>query len=666
MGDKSRTTQKITAAGLLVAMGVVYGDIGTSPLYVMKAIVEGQGGLEAINETFIIGAVSLVLWTMTLLTTVKYVMIALNADNHGEGGIFSLFTLVRRRAKWLVIPAMIGGAALLADGALTPAVTVTTAIEGLRGVPAYVDVFGTGQDPIIVITLLIIAVLFMIQRFGTNMIGKLFGPIMLGWFTFIGVSGLVNLLQDVSILRAINPYYAIALLAGPANKMGILILGNIFLATTGAEALYSDLGHVGKGNIRMSWPYVKICLLLSYFGQAAWIMNAGQQTGGDLNPFFAMLPASLTIFAVIFATVAAIIASQSLISGSFTLVSEAIRLKLLPRLKTTYPGSSMGQMYLPAVNLMLWAVTSVLVLFFRTSHNMEAAYGLAITITMLMTTVLLYAYMRQKRVLPIIALLVTLFFAMIEVIFFVASAAKLLHGGYVAVILALLILFVMVIWHRGERIVQEHAHPVDLAQYKDQLARLRQDQTYDKYQTNVVFLTSRMEGNELEKQVLYSILDKWPKRADVYWFVNVTTTDEPFTAEYTIDTMDTDYIVKVKLYLGFRMRQDVNRYLRTIVQQLMAEGRLAQQQQAYSITPGRMVGDFRFVIIEERLENATQLSRLDRFVIETKLAIKRYATAPAKWFGLEFSEVTVETVPLLFDKIPALPIHEQRQLKDDD
>jgi len=666
MGDKSRTTQKVTAAGLLVAMGVVYGDIGTSPLYVMKAIVEGQGGLEAINETFIIGAVSLVLWTMTLLTTVKYVMIALNADNHGEGGIFSLFTLVRRRAKWLVIPAMIGGAALLADGALTPAVTVTTAIEGLRGVPAYVDVFGTGQDPIIVITLLIIAVLFMIQRFGTNMIGKLFGPIMLGWFTFIGVSGLVNLLQDVSILRAINPYYAIALLAGPANKMGILILGNIFLATTGAEALYSDLGHVGKGNIRMSWPYVKICLLLSYFGQAAWIMNAGQQTGGDLNPFFAMLPASLTIFAVIFATVAAIIASQSLISGSFTLVSEAIRLKLLPRLKTTYPGSSMGQMYLPAVNLMLWAVTSVLVLFFRTSHNMEAAYGLAITITMLMTTVLLYAYMRQKRVLPIIALLVTLFFAMIEVIFFVASAAKLLHGGYVAVILALLILFVMVIWHRGERIVQEHAHPVDLAQYKDQLARLRQDQTYDKYQTNVVFLTSRMEGNELEKQVLYSILDKWPKRADVYWFVNVTTTDEPFTAEYTIDTMDTDYIVKVKLYLGFRMRQDVNRYLRTIVQQLMAEGRLAQQQQAYSITPGRMVGDFRFVIIEERLENATQLSRLDRFVIETKLAIKRYATAPAKWFGLEFSEVTVETVPLLFDKIPALPIHEQRQLKDDD
>lgn len=660
MVNKSKTTQKVTAAGLLVAMGVVYGDIGTSPLYVMKAIVEGQGGLKAINETFIIGAVSLVLWTMTLLTTIKYVMIALNADNHGEGGIFSLFTLVRRRAKWLVIPAMIGGAALLADGALTPAVTVTTAIEGLRGVPAYVNLFGTGQDTIIVITLIIIAGLFMIQRFGTNLIGKLFGPIMLGWFTFIGISGLVNLLQDVSILRAINPYYALALLTGPANKMGIFILGNIFLATTGAEALYSDLGHVGKGNIRMSWPYVKICLLLSYFGQAAWLLNAGQHaTSSDLNPFFAMLPASLTIFAVIFATVSAIIALQSLISGSFTLVSEAIRLKLLPRLKTTYPGSSMGQMYLPAINWLLWAVTSVLVLFFRTSHNMEAAYGLAITITMLMTTVLLYAYMRQKRVMPVIALLTTLFFATIEVIFFVASAAKLLHGGYVAVILALLILFVMFIWHRGERIVQDHAHSVDLAQYKDQLARLRQDQTYDKYQTNVVFLTSRMEGNDLEKQVLYSILDKWPKRADVYWFVNVTTTDEPFTAEYTIDTMDTDYIVKVKLYLGFRMRQDVNRYLRTIVQQLMADGRLAQQQQAYSITPGRLVGDFRFVIIEERLENATQLSRLDRFVIETKLAIKRYATAPAKWFGLEFSEVTVETVPLLFDKIPPLPIHEQ-------
>ncbi|MGA3392396.1 KUP/HAK/KT family potassium transporter [Lactiplantibacillus pentosus] len=658
--SKQTQLSKRRAAGLLVAMGVVYGDIGTSPLYVMKAIVTGQGGLQAVDETFMLGAVSLVFWTMTLLTTVKYVMIALNADNHGEGGIFSLFALVRHRARWLVVPAMIGGAALLADGTLTPAVTVTTAIEGLRDVPAYVQLFGTGQQAIIIITLAIITGLFMLQRFGTNTIGKLFGPIMLAWFTFLGLSGLLNLTHDWTILRALNPYYAGMLLISPANKVGILILGSVFLATTGAEALYSDLGHVGKTNIRLSWPYVKICLLLSYFGQAAWILGPGQARQGNVNPFFAMLPANLTMAAVIFATVAAIIASQSLISGSFTLVSEAIRLKLFPRLFTTYPGNAVGQMYLPAVNWGLWVVTSSLVLFFQTSEKMEAAYGLAITLTMLMTTTLIYAYMRQKRVPILGAGSLTAFFAVIEGIFLVASAAKFWHGGYVAVGLALLIFLVMAIWYRGEQLVKQHSQPLSLSQYKPQLARLRDDQTIDKFQTNVVFLTSRMDGDQLERQVLYSILDKWPKRADVYWFVNVTITDEPYTAEYKVDTLATDYVVMVKLYLGFRVRQDINRYLRTIVRDLMASGRLASQEQTYSVTPGRDVGDFRFVIIEEKLTNSSRLSRLDRWVLETKLAIKKYATTPAKWFGLEFSEVTVETVPILFSEIPALPITEKQ------
>ena len=659
--SKQAQFNKHRVAGLLVAMGVVYGDIGTSPLYVMKAIITGQGGMQAVDEKFMLGAVSLVFGTMTLLTTVKYVLIALNADNHGEGGIFSLFALVRHRARWLVIPAMIGGAALLADGALTPAVTVTTAIEGLRDVPAYVQLFGASQNTIILITLGIITLLFMLQRFGTNTIGKLFGPIMLGWFTFLGVSGFVNLVQDWTILRALNPYYAWLLLISPANKVGILILGSVFLATTGAEALYSDLGHVGKTNIRLSWPYVKVCLLLSYFGQAAWILGPGQAIQGHVNPFFAMLPASLTMAAVIFATLAAIIASQSLISGSFTLVSEAIRLKLFPRLLTTYPGKAVGQMYLPVVNWGLWGVTSMLVIFFQTSERMEAAYGLAITLTMLMTTTLIYAFLRQKRLPLIGAGLLTGFFATIEVIFLIASAAKFWHGGYVAVGLALLIFLVMAVWYRGEQIVRQHNHPLSLRQYQDQLAKLRNDQTVDKFQTNVVFLTSRMDGDQVERKVLYSILDKWPKRADVYWFVNVTITDEPYTAEYTVDTLATDYLVTVKLYLGFRVRQDINRYLRTIVRDLMATGRLAAQKQTYSVTSGRDVGDFRFVIIEEKLENGSRLSRLDRLVIETKLMIKKYATTPAKWFGLEFSEVTLETVPILFNEIPALPITERQR-----
>jgi KUP system potassium uptake protein len=426
----THNTKKISMAGLLVAMGVVYGDIGTSPLYVMKSIVEDNGGLSGINPDFVIGSVSLIFWTLTLLTTIKYVVIALNADNHGEGGIFSLYTLVRKGGKYLIIPAMIGGAALLADGVLTPAVTVTTAIEGLRGIPQFFDQFGNNQNVIVIITLVIIFVLFMVQRFGTDIVGKAFGPIMFAWFTFLGVMGLMNFSQDWTVIRALNPYYAIQLLFSADNKLGLFILGNIFLATTGAEALYSDLGHVGKRNIRLSWPYVKICLVINYFGQAAWLLNVYQnpeaQQIKNLNPFFQMMPQSWIVIGVAFATVAAVIASQALITGSFTLVSEAIKLKLLPRLKIMYPGNSIGQMYIPAVNLILWIACSLVVVTFRTSHHMEAAYGLSITVTMLMTTALLYFYLIQNGHSRWLAYLVTFFFGAIEVVFFYLKCCQIL------------------------------------------------------------------------------------------------------------------------------------------------------------------------------------------------------------------------------------------------
>jgi len=425
----SSKMKKVTAGGLLVAMGVVYGDIGTSPLYVMKALVEDNGGLRTLTPDFILGSVSLVFWTLTLLTTIKYVLIALNADNHGEGGIFSLYTLVRKNSRYLIIPAIIGGAALLADGVLTPAVTVTTAIEGLRGIPVFFDRFGNDQSIIVGITLAILLVLFALQRFGTEFVGKAFGPIMLGWFTFLGIVGVMNFAGDLSVIRALDPRYAINLLFSPDNSAGLFILGNIFLATTGAEALYSDLGHVGKKNIYASWPYIKICLMLNYFGQAAWLLQVYQnptyQEIENLNPFFQALPQGWTVFGVSFATLAAIIASQALLSGSFTLVSEAIKLKLLPRMQIIYPGASIGQMYIPALNTLLWIACSGVVLFFQTSTRMEAAYGLAITVTMLMTTILLYFYLHQNKKTRFLAPFITLFFAAIEGIFFISSAWRL-------------------------------------------------------------------------------------------------------------------------------------------------------------------------------------------------------------------------------------------------
>jgi len=660
----SSKMKKVTAGGLLVAMGVVYGDIGTSPLYVMKALVEDNGGLRTLTPDFILGSVSLVFWTLTLLTTIKYVLIALNADNHGEGGIFSLYTLVRKNSRYLIIPAIIGGAALLADGVLTPAVTVTTAIEGLRGIPVFFDRFGNDQSIIVGITLAILLVLFALQRFGTEFVGKAFGPIMLGWFTFLGIVGVMNFAGDLSVIRALDPRYAINLLFSPDNSAGLFILGNIFLATTGAEALYSDLGHVGKKNIYASWPYIKICLMLNYFGQAAWLLQVYQnptyQEIENLNPFFQALPQGWTVFGVSFATLAAIIASQALLSGSFTLVSEAIKLKLLPRMQIIYPGASIGQMYIPALNTLLWIACSGVVLFFRTSTHMEAAYGLAITVTMLMTTVLLYFYLHQNKKTRFLAPFITLFFAVIEGIFFISSATKFFHGGYVAILLACLIIGVMLIWEWGNRIQENAAEEVALSTYIPQLKQLREDDSLPLSQTNVVFMVPKLQDDQIGQQFIYSILDKRPKRAKVYWFVNVEVTDEPYTKKYEVSMADTDFIVKLKLYLGFRVPQEVNLYIRQIIQELMKDGRLPLQPQRYSLTPGRNVGDFQFVMIEEELSNATALSKWQKQVMQTKLFIKRHTISPERWFGLEYSDVVHETVPLVIGQMKESSLTELR------
>lgn len=651
--EEKKHTSKLKAGAILVAMGIVYGDIGTSPLYVMKAIVAGNGGMDHISPEFMIGSVSLIFWTLTILTTVKYVLVALNADNHGEGGIFSLYTLVRKNSKYLIIPAMIGGAALLADGVLTPAVTVTTAIEGLRDLPAFYTRFGEDQNIIVIITLSILLILFGLQRFGTDVVGRAFGPIMFLWFTFIGIIGLLNFSRDWSVIQALNPVHAFRLLISPENKQGLFILGSVFLATTGAEALYSDLGHVGKASIRISWPYIKLCLVLNYFGQAAWVIQVGRNSafaGDKINPFFSIIPENITLLGIVFATLASVIASQALISGSYTLVSEAIKLNLLPRLKIIYPSTHKGQLYIPSVNLLLWILCSLLVIYFRTSARMEAAYGLSITITMLMTTLLLVFYLKDKFKWKPFAYLLCLFFAFIESVFFISSAAKFFHGGYVAVMLAVAILFLMVIWERGKIIEDRETKEVHVSDYMEQLDALRKDPSLPVYQTNLIFMTSRLTDDKVAESIMYSILDKRPKRAKVYWFVTVDVTDEPYTQEYEVDMMGTDYLVKVRLRLGFRVPQEINVYIRQIVHDLMKQGKLPKQPQRYSVTPNREVGDFRFIFIREELPSDNELSFMDRFVIHTKLRVKKIVVSPARWFGLEFSDVDYEYVPMIIGK----------------
>ena len=653
MNNKAK---RMSAAGLLIAIGIVYGDIGTSPLYVMKSIVEGNGGIGNVNRDFIIGSISLVLWTVTLLTTLQTVLIALKATNHGEGGIFALYTLVRKRAKWLVLPALIGGAAILADGTLTPAVTVTTAIEGLKGLQFGGNVPVSTQEMVIMITVIILLLLFSIQKMGTSIIGKAFGPIMFIWFTFLGVMGVINMAGDWSIIQAINPVYAIKLLFSPYNKAGIFILGSIFLATTGAEALYSDVGHVGKKNIIGSWPFVFVCLSLNYFGQGVWILNNPTfrpADGGVLNPFYEMIPINIRLFAIILATVAAVIASQALITGSFTLVAEASGLKFLPRMNIDYPSTEKGQIYIPSINKGICVATIAIVLYFQTSAHMEAAYGLSITISMLATTILLYEWLVLKKINPLWNWIFLIFFGVLDIMFMISSLTKFTHGGYVSLFIAGVIGFIMYVWYYGNKVRDKRESRnayVRLDEYTDMLTNLSHDEDYPTYATNLVYMANVKYNKFIKREILYSILDKRPKRAKAYWFVTVNVTNEPFTAEYAVNTYGTKNVINIQLYLGFKKQTSVNVYIRQIVHDLIADGTIEPQPQEYTTTPGRDVGDFSFVIVNDVISPQTQLVGYEKWLVEARVRLQNLSSNPASWFGLEYADTVIERVPLILGK----------------
>ena len=645
---------RFSAGMFLVTIGIVYGDIGTSPMYVMKSIVEGNGGLANVDETFIVGSLSLVIWTITLLTTVKHVLIALRADNHGEGGIFALYSLVRECGKWLIIPTMIGGATMLADGVLTPAVTVTTAVEGLRSISVMNRILGDGQHIVLLITIAIVCALFVIQRNGTSAIGKLFGPVMMIWFLFLGITGIWLSLGDPSIIRALNPLYAVRVLFSPGNKAGLMILGSVFLCTTGAEALYTDMGHVGRENIMISWPFVKICLILNYMGQCVWIIrnstNAEMTAIEEINPFYMMLPAGMRPVAIILSALAAIIASQALISGSYTLVHEAASLDLMPHLNVRYPSDTKGQIYVPIINKILWFLCIAVILYFRSGSRMENAYGLAITISMLMMTIMFTVYIGivHRRVFGAILFAIT-FFAL-EGVFFISSLGKFAVGGYVAIILSLAILFVMLSWYRGTQLERMQSVKLPMRDYLDTIKGLQEDEEIPLCSNNLVYIAKGEDFEEIDRDILYSILDKEPKKADAYWFISVNTTNSPFQREYEVETFGTDYIFRVNLNLGFKVKQAVNVYLRQIVHDLLATGELPKQNKKHSIYGPSDVGSFKFCMLRKRMPLEGDISASDNLFIHTKYFIRRIAGSPARWFGLETSNLIVEYVPLFLPR----------------
>jgi len=645
---------KVSIAGLLIALGIIYGDIGTSPLYVLNAIVNGK----VITEELVIGSLSLIIWTLTLQTTIKYVILTLQADNKGEGGVFSLFALVRRRKKWLVFPAMIGGAALLADGMITPPISVTSAVEGLKQVPAISDI---SQTTIVYIVIGILSVLFFLQQFGTAIIGKFFGPIMTIWFIMLAVLGLLHIPDEFHVFKAFNPYYGIKLLI--TYPQGFYILGGVFLCTTGAEALYSDLGHCGKWNIRYSWIFVKTCLIINYLGQGAWLLSnySGTRITADIinagfNPFYGVMPQWFLYAGITIATAAAIIASQALISGSFTLISESIRLNLWPRLKINYPTEARGQLYIPAVNLLLFAGCIGIVLYFQKAANMEAAYGLAITLCMIATSILFANYLVLKRVKTVFIYIYLIIYLTIEAGFLYANLEKFPHGGYVALVVGGLLFFVMYNWFRARKIKNRYVEFVRLENYISKIQELSIDKTVPKYATHLVYLTSADNPREVEHKIIYSILNKKPKRADIYWFIHVDTLDEPYTAEYTVDHIIPNDIIRVEFRLGFRVQPRINLLFRKVVEDLVVNREVNIRSRYESLERNNVIGDFEFIVMEKYLSQDNVLPLWERIIMKIHFWIKDISLSEEKGFGLDTSNTTVEKFPLIVSPAPVIKL----------
>lgn len=626
---------KVSFAGLLIALGIVFGDIGTSPLYAMSAII----GTRTIDPTLALGGFSAVFWTLTFLTTIKYVLITLRADNNGEGGIFSLYTLVKDNSgKWLLYPAIVGGAFLLADGIITPPISVSSAVEGLR-------IYSPGL-PTVPIVIFILVLIFVAQQFGTQLIGKLFGPVMMIWFTFMGIVGLLALAQDFSVLKALNPYYAYQMIANYPH--GFFLLGAVFLCTTGAEALYADMGHVGRGNIRFSWIYVKICLVLSYAGQSAWLMSKVGTTLEGATPFYSIVPKAILPFGIIIATSAAIIASQALISGSFTMVGEAIRLNFWSRQKIYYPTDFRGQLYIPQVNWLLMTGCIFIVLYFQEAKYMEAAYGLAVTLTMIMTTILLGAYLHSRRVpIALTALAMSVFLA-IEVAFLIANMEKFPEGGFIMVIIGLSLFSIMWIWYKGRELRRSLTIMENSAPFFETLKELSIDKTLPQYATHLVYLTASPTPDELEQETIRSILEKTPKRADVYWFVHVKTADEPFAMRYCVKTIAKEDVYHVTFTLGFRIEPRLSYFFELALKDMQENNEVEITSRHPALEKYNIDGDIRFVLHSSFLSHENDLPFKQNFIMRSYYLLRRWFSIREDYaYGLDASNVEIEYEPIV-------------------
>ena len=626
---------KVTAASLLVTLGIVFGDIGTSPLYVMSAIF----GKNVITSDLVLGGLSCIFWTLTLQATFKYVSLTLRADNHGEGGVLSLYSLIRRTApQWMIYVAMLGCAALLADGMITPAISLTASVEGLKSL--------TDSVPVLPIVIVILAGLFTFQQFGTDKIGKSFGPIMLVWFSMLFILGLISMGHNWLVLKAINPVYAYNILT--MHPGAWVIVGAVFLSVTGAEAMYADLGHVGKTNIRITWIFVKTSLLVNYFGQGAWALEHmdGQMLNG-LNPFFEIMPRWFVGTGVVIAACASVVASQALISGSFSLINEAVKLETWFRVQILYPSKHRQQIFIPMINHILFLGSVTIVLYFQTSLAMEAVYGMALNFTMLSTTLLLMFFLRHKLHWDWIRVgSLTILFLAIELSFLAANAHKLAHGAGFTMVLMLIFIAVMVIHYLAKHVLLRKKKFVDIHQYEDIITDVSSDMAIPKYATNIVYLTSAYSVHRMEKQILKSIYQKQPKRADAYWLLHFNETEVPFQQEYEFYEIIKGKIFRLDFNLGYKVKPNVREMFSNAVEELNKKGIIDLRNRYERLRRHNVSADFLFIVMRNtfNLDSDSPISEI--FLLNAYSLLQKIEEPPEQYLGIDRNSLLVEYIAL--------------------
>jgi len=637
--DSGVDSRKLKSAGLLIALGIVFGAIGTSPLYVINAVAAWTKG--DLAESLILGVLSCIFWTLTIIATFKYLVLTLEADNKGEGGIFALYASLRKKTSLKALLLIAGGSAMLATGIIAPSITLTSSVEGFETIlPSF---------PVIPVVLGIFLIFFLVQRFMPGFIGNTSGPVLALWFSMTGFIGIMQLVQHPAVLAALNPIYAVRFLVQYPG--GFILAGVAFLSVAGAESFFQELGKYSKSNIRILWIFVKIILVVSYFGQGAWLLDHNSELQST-NPFFAIMPQWLILPGIIISLFASLVACHSMVGRSFTLVSEAVSLNFWPNIKILHPTQFKGQVYLPLINWIFWLASTIFVIIFRRSSDMVAAYGLAVIIVMITTTLLLIIYYRQYKKGKRAWLAIVPVVLIIETSFFVSITYGFASSIWFSLIIISLSVLIMIGWYFGRKIKNRYITFANLSDYTSLLIDLHNDKSVPMIATNLVYIIKANRMDQVESKVIYSIFKRQPKRAETYWFLHVDRTDEPERFDYEFNPIIPGVLHRIDFHIGFKVEPRINLYFREVLDDLVHSGEINLTSSFNSLRKFNFTGDFKYILIDRVMLRDNKLSALENFILSLHGLTRWLDITDERALHLDLTNTIVEKIPVTLEQPP--------------